>query len=162
MKTKLLIAVSSALLLSSGCTTTANSADTVSDAPKEAMSMSKMSDDGKPMMRMQDQMQKMKSQMTEIKKTDDVDKRDALIKEHRASMHKMMGMMQGMHTGKPMMGSKKMEDKKMGNCNMEKHAKHKEHMQMMQMMMKHMMKNQDETEKTIMMREHKMKHKMMN
>ena len=154
MKTKLLIAVSSALILSSGCTTTGNSVEAISDAPKEAMSMSKMSDDGKPMMRMQDQMQKMKSQMAEIKKTEDVDKRDTLIKEHRASMHNMMSMMQGMHSGKPMM-----EGKMMDKCNKDKHDKH---MQMMQMMMEQMKMNQDATEKTIMMREHKMKHKMMN
>jgi hypothetical protein len=72
---------------------------------------------------MKDKMSKMQSQMEEIKKTDDPEKREQLIQAHKSSMHDMMKMMQD----------------KMGN-DKEKN--------MMMMMMDQMMQNQDATEET--------------
>lgn len=55
-------------------------------------------------MPMQEQMQKMRSQMAEIHRTEDPDKRDELIHAHLETMQEMMKMMQGMHGGQAMMG----------------------------------------------------------
>jgi hypothetical protein len=60
-----------------------------------------MSGGGMPM---QEQMQKMRSQMDEIHRTKDPDKRNELIQAHMESMQEMMKMMQGMHGGQSMMG----------------------------------------------------------
>tara|TARA_R110002111_G_scaffold151735_4_gene218469 strand:- start:1956 stop:2357 length:402 start_codon:yes stop_codon:yes gene_type:complete len=72
---------------------------------------------------MHKKMEKMRTQMEEIKKTDDPDKREKLIQSHQSSMHEMMKMMHD----------------KMGN-DKEKN--------MMMMMREQMMQNQAETEKT--------------
>jgi hypothetical protein len=56
-------------------------------------------------MPMHEQMQKMQAQMAEIHRTEDPDKRDALIQSHMADMQNMIKVMiQNMHGGKSMMG----------------------------------------------------------
>lgn len=164
MKTNTLIGLSAVLIMSLGCATTTDLAEENTAMPKKEMAMASMSKDGMPMMKMQEKMKLMKTQMAEIHQTEDLDKRDALLKSHRESMHEMMGMMQGMHGDKPMMGKGQMEGKtserKMGECKMMdgKMKMHTEHMNMMQMMMQHMKMNQDATEKSMMMHEKKMQH----
>jgi hypothetical protein len=58
---------------------------------------------GMPMMPMHAHMQKMRSQMAEIHRTKDPDKRDELIESHMENMQSMMKMMHGMREGQSMM-----------------------------------------------------------
>ena len=139
-----------------------------------------MAGGGMPMM--QEHMQKMQAQMEEIHKTSDPDKRDKLIQSHMDSMNEMMKKMQGMHSGKPMMGGPGMmggsKDGMMGGPGMMGGSKNGmtggpgmmggskggmmemmnrqqmmgRRMDMMQMMMDQMMQHQAATEKSRMQR----------
>ena len=151
MNIKILIALSTVLILGAGCATTAEQAEEASEMPQAAMANSSMPMQDMPKMQMHEYMQKMHMQMAEIHNTDDPDKRDVLIKSHRESMHNMMSKMQSMHTEKSMM------DGKMDKCMMHmkpKHEKMHQHMKMMQMMMDQMMQNQEASEETLKMRQH--------
>lgn len=151
MNIKILIALSTVLMLGAGCATTAEQAELASEKPQASMVKSSMSKQDMPMMQMHEHMQKMKMQMAEIHNTVDPDKRDVLIKSHRESMHNMMSKMQSMHTEKSMM------DGKMDKCKMHmkpKHEKMHQHMKMMHMMMDQMIQNQEASEETLKMRQH--------
>lgn len=95
------MAVVTALLMSSGIVLAAGSG---SDHKQGSATMH---DGSMPMMQMDKHMRNMRTQMEEIRRTDDPGKRDKLIQAHMEEMQgmmKMMEMMKGMHGGKSMMG----------------------------------------------------------
>jgi hypothetical protein len=95
---------------------------------------------------MQEDMEKMRSQMAEIHKTVDPVKQDELIQAHLANMHKMMKMMHEMHGG---------SDAMMGQGGMRKQ------MYMMQVMMEQMIQNRLASEENRRNREKRHDHMKM-
>ena len=189
MKAKTIVAVST-LLMSSGLALAAGEGqDQKSHHPQQAGTTLKQMPagpgGGMQMMPMHEHMQKMHAQMEEIRRTEDPDKRDELIRAHRADMQEMMKMMQGMHGGKPMMGQgmgmpggKMMggqprdrvaapQGGMMGGQQagmmemMDRQQMMQQRMDMMQMMMDQMMQNQAAIEETRMIREQRHDHRKM-
>ena len=123
-----------------------------------------------PMKPMHEHLQKMRTQMAEINRTEDPDKRDELIESHMADMQSMMKMMHGMREQQSMMGKGGMMGKGMGMpggkmmggqqgdtmaapqggmvemMNRQKMLEHR--LDIMEMMMEQMMQNQAASEKT--------------
>ena len=136
---------------------------------------------GMPMMQMKEHMQKMRTQMAEIHRTEDPDKRDELIQSHMADMQEMMKMMQGMHGGKSMMGQGMTGGKMMGGQQgdnvaapqggmkggqqagmmemMNRQQMMEQRMDMMQMMMNQMVQDQAAREETRKIRERRHDHR---
>ncbi len=145
MKTNRLIAAL-ALALSSGPVFATGPAHQVgghepADSQAEGESAS-----GHPMgmMSMQADMQKLRQQMMEIKRTQDPDKREALIERHMQSMQEMMRSMQKAPEGAGQGGSMEMMNQRQDMM--------EQRMQMMQMMMEQMMQNQAAAEDTARVR----------
>ncbi len=99
------------------------------------------------MMSMPENMQKLRQQMMEIKRTQDPDKREALIERHRQSMQEMMRSMQTMQKPSTEAG----QDGSMQRMN-QRQDMLEQRMQMMQMMMDQMMQNQAAAEDTSRLR----------
>ena len=126
---------------------------------------------GMPMMQMNEHMQKMRTQMAEIHRTEDPDKRDELIQSHMADMQAMMKMMQGMHGGKSMMGQggmmgqgmtggKMMGGQQAGMMEMmNRQQMMEQRMDMMQMMMNQMVQERAAREETRKIRERRHDHR---
>ena len=159
MKAKIMIAVT-ALWMSYGLAqTTGNTLELKANHPNAVggtvQGAQAMPGGGKSMLPMHEYMQKMRTQMDEINKTEDPDKRDELIESHMADMQSMMKMMGGQQDDKvtaPQGGMMEM----MSNQQMMK-----KRMDMMQMMMDQMMQSQAAGEETRMIRERRHDHRKM-
>jgi hypothetical protein len=108
MKAKTMVAVTTLLMSSGLVLATGQSQEQQIHHPDSAGGTTQvapaMPGGSMPMMPMHEQMQKMRSQMAAIHRTEDPDKRDELIESHMEDMQGMMKMMHGMREGQPMMG----------------------------------------------------------
>ena len=117
MKVMTLIALSTLLVGSGNAVATGqqehdlHNPDAAGAGSREGLEM--RGNDDTSMMPMHEHMQKMRSQMAEIHRTEDPDRRNSLIEAHMESMRDMMKMMQEMHQGKSMMGQSSMMGKGM-------------------------------------------------
>ncbi|HQU16191.1 MAG: hypothetical protein B7Z66_09330 [Chromatiales bacterium 21-64-14] len=157
MATKSIVMIT-ALMMVAGTALAAGNDQGQKANPTNAAAITNNGDSGMPGsgMQMNEQMHKMRAQMAEIHRTKDPAKRAVLIREHMAAMQKMMGMMDGMHSGKSMMGRGGMMEVMDHQKMMEKR------MNMMQMMMEQMMQNQAAAEETQTLRGPRHEHRDNN
>lgn len=168
MNVKIMVAVTTLLMNSGLAMATGNTMEQKANHPNAVGGTVQVAPakpvGGMPMKAMHEHLQKMRSQMAEINRTEDPDKRDELLESHMADMQSMMKTMHGMRDeqskmgqgmgmrGGKMMGGQqgdKMAAPQGGMMEMMNHQKMLEHrMDIMEMMMDQMMQNQAASEKT--------------